>query len=167
MLMFLTCRPHRERWKRSEKIIGWESFTQITYIWIYDCKLYNKAKEVNFRTLELQNTYRNIDLWTAEFLTLNIRKLGYLYSTFDICNFLLYFWRENSSVLVLSKLPVLIINRNFVQWILTEMALFVLNDYLFSVRETLQLYLLVVLDHVCLIFLDIIYLSTLVVTQKI
>lgn len=117
--------------------------------------------------LELQKTYRNFDLWTAEFSALNTRKLGFLYSSSHICNFLLYLWRENSSVLVLSKLPVLIINRSFVQWIMTEMALFVLNNYLFSVCETLQLYLLVVLDNVCLIFPDVIYLSTLVVTQKI
>lgn len=47
------------------------------------------------------------------------------------------------------------------------MAPFVLNNYLFSVCETLQLYLLVVLDHVCLKFSHVIYLSTLVVTQKI
>lgn len=52
MLMVQTCRPHWERWKKSEKIICWEP--QITYIWIYDCKLYNKGKEVHlgFRTSE-------------------------------------------------------------------------------------------------------------------
>jgi len=98
---------------------------------------------------------------------MNTRKLEFLYSVSHICNFLLSLLRENSSVLVLTKLPVLIINRNIVQLIMTETLPFVLNIYLFSVCETFHLYLRVFLCHICFEFPCAIYLSTLVVTQEV